>query len=320
MDSHELKPLPFFPVPYPGESLYSVLCRYHVRSGNVSAYKSIRQLFGDYASLASTLLLPPMLNRFEYWTTTDMGFDAKHLLREHTAFSLCKLRAYSKYQSVFSGTNSSAVFSKQLRRGTFRQHMIQHPSQMLRYCPVCAAEQKKVYGESYWQILPQLDGVEYCPFHKTKILSSAVNILQIQHSFYPADSVLHQYDPDFSISECLWYNKFHIEEYSELFITMAKTISYLWKNLPYFSGIWFLLERYRIAFSQKNSFWQSAESVRNKLLERNTLPLVNWALCNSTGSIERRFLFFNNFSLSEHAMIISLLSPSPEEFFRATAL
>ena len=101
---------------------------------------------------------------------------------------------------------------------------------------------------------------------------------------------------------------------------MAKTVSYLWKNMPYFSGVWFLLERYRIAFSQKNNFWQSAECVRNKLLERNTLPLVNWALSNSTGSVDRRFLFFSNFALSEHAMIISLLSPSPEEFFQATAL
>ena len=320
MELHELKPLPFFPTPYPGESLYSVLCRYHVRSGNTSAHKSIRQLFGDYASLISTLLLPPMLNRFEYWTATDSGFDAKDLLRKHTAFSLCKLQTFAEYQGVFAGTNSSEVFSRQLRRGTFRQQLIQHPSRMLRYCPVCASEQKRIYGESYWQILPQLDGVEYCPIHKTRIVASTIHTLKIQHAFYPADTALSQQDPDLSVSERLWYSKTHIEEYPELFIAMAKTISYLWKNLPHFSGIWFLLGRYRDIFSQSNSFWQSTENVRNKLLERNTLPLVNWALCNRTGLIEQRYLFFNHFALSEHALMISLLSPSPEQFFQATAL
>lgn len=37
----------FFPVPYPDELWYSVICRYHVRSGNYCAKHTMQQLYGD---------------------------------------------------------------------------------------------------------------------------------------------------------------------------------------------------------------------------------------------------------------------------------
>ena len=36
----------FFPMPYPDELWYSVICRYHIRSGNPSFKYSIRELYG----------------------------------------------------------------------------------------------------------------------------------------------------------------------------------------------------------------------------------------------------------------------------------
>lgn len=37
----------FFPSPYPDELWYSVICRYHVHSGNYCAKHTLRQLYGD---------------------------------------------------------------------------------------------------------------------------------------------------------------------------------------------------------------------------------------------------------------------------------
>lgn len=37
----------FFPSPYPDELWYSVICRYHVHSGNYCAKHTMRQLYGD---------------------------------------------------------------------------------------------------------------------------------------------------------------------------------------------------------------------------------------------------------------------------------
>lgn len=37
--------LHYFPTPYPDELWYSVLCRYHVRSGNRESATTFRELF-----------------------------------------------------------------------------------------------------------------------------------------------------------------------------------------------------------------------------------------------------------------------------------
>ena len=315
MDTYNPQKLPFFPRPYPGESLYSILCRYHVRSGNVSAHRTIRQLFGSYDSLLSTLLLPPRLDRLKCWVTSGDDISAEVLLREHTAFSLCKLRSFSEYQLIFSGADHNSVFTRRLRKGTFRQALIQHPSHELRYCPCCAAEQKKIYGESYWQILPQLDGVEICPIHHVRIVSSSIQISRIQHMFLPADTVLPKVAPAPAPSCRLWYNNDHIDAYPDLFVAMANTVLYLWENLPHLSGIWSLLNRYRLRLSRENAFWQSTECVRAELIKTNPLPLVSQILNREASITERRFLFFSNFMLSEHAMMISMLAESPQAFF-----
>ena len=46
----------FFSSPYPDELWYSVICRYHVHSGNYCAKHTMRQLYGDYFSAPSLLL------------------------------------------------------------------------------------------------------------------------------------------------------------------------------------------------------------------------------------------------------------------------
>ena len=49
----------FFPSPYPDELWYSVICRYHVHSGNYCAKHTMRQLYGDYFQCAEPLALRP---------------------------------------------------------------------------------------------------------------------------------------------------------------------------------------------------------------------------------------------------------------------
>ena len=50
--------LQYFPTPYPDELWYSVLCRYHVRSGNAGSATTFRELFGDRDHAALSTFLP----------------------------------------------------------------------------------------------------------------------------------------------------------------------------------------------------------------------------------------------------------------------
>jgi hypothetical protein len=53
--------LSFFPDPYPDELLYSVLARYHVRSGSLSPTATARELLCTKRPLLS-LLMPHRIN------------------------------------------------------------------------------------------------------------------------------------------------------------------------------------------------------------------------------------------------------------------
>ena len=179
-----------FPSPYPGESFYSILCRYHVRSGNRCDQHTIHQLFGKSISLHSTLLSPYHIQYAENWFFPNSGLNAESLLRQHTAFNLFALRA-GKYEC-------SSVLAAAFRKSKYHdhsrcvQHRLIHQSGFLRYCPECAKLQKKLYGEAFWQMLPQIDGLEYCPIHRCRILNSPIPVDRIKYGFYPASAVLNE--------------------------------------------------------------------------------------------------------------------------------
>ena len=58
----------WFPTPYPGESLYSLIARYHERSGNYLVCDSIEQLFGNKRQASSTLIPYHLGYRSRYHT------------------------------------------------------------------------------------------------------------------------------------------------------------------------------------------------------------------------------------------------------------
>lgn len=88
--------IPFFPTPYPDELWYSVICRYHIRSGNPSVKYSIRELYGaNHINVPVELCgaLSPLLDALP---TKDL--TAKDIIMQHTLypyytrfFSMCVL-------------------------------------------------------------------------------------------------------------------------------------------------------------------------------------------------------------------------------------
>ena len=83
--------VPFFPAPYPGESYYSVLCCYHLRSGNASAIHTQIQLFGRGINLFQTLLIPVCLHLLNCRVLSDNSQDPRSFALKNTALPLCFL-------------------------------------------------------------------------------------------------------------------------------------------------------------------------------------------------------------------------------------
>ena len=179
----------FLPASYPGESFYSVLCRYHVMSGNASGQFTRIQLFGYDGCVGTTLLSPFRVNLVDKWVDPLTGINSEKILYENTAFPLYASFGMSYVVSQLFNFITGRPY-RYVPAPYYMQKAMLHKSGHLRYCPHCVRQQIQLYGEPYWQILPQIINVEYCPIHGTRILDSSVSVGKIKKEFIPASAKL----------------------------------------------------------------------------------------------------------------------------------
>ena len=183
--SSETDMLGFFPAPYPDESYYSILCRYMVHSGLPSTRETLLALFGRATSPCSTLLLPNMSSPLSRRISPETGITEETIIRSHTAAHyLVIAHRKAETQTVMARIRRGAKFGCRMN---YRSSL---SSPRLRYCPLCAYEEKVTYGEMYWHRLHQLDGIMYCERHGIGLEESGVSLADIKRSFIPASYAL----------------------------------------------------------------------------------------------------------------------------------
>ena len=169
-----------FPEPYPGECLYSVLARYHDRSGNRTESASFFQLFGKRISIRNTVYSPSALKYASHWFEESDVLNMDILRNRHTLLN---------YGLLLSGCSVFGEGPETKKHYTFNRTLISSEKK-LRYCPACMREQKILYGEPYWQLLPQIEGVDVCPIHGEIYRNSTVTVPETAYHFRSAASVL----------------------------------------------------------------------------------------------------------------------------------
>lgn len=160
----------FFPEIYEDELLYSQLCRYFQRTG-----------YTRYVYAADDLYMRRTAHPVIEWVneysqdamehiTKNKGFET--IIREHTMFPaytrfLPKERRNAALQSLLicDGNYYNLVVNQKINHKRF-----------LRYCPVCTAEDRERYGETYWHREHQIVHLEFCPKHRCRLVDSAVPI------------------------------------------------------------------------------------------------------------------------------------------------
>ena len=161
--------LSFFPTPYPDECFYSIFARYYVRSGISAPRRAARVFFGfDSSVLASTVFLPRRLERMDQWVDPACGLTSKELICRHTSYPYQSISyvdtLYREMEKIIrDGVPETGMYP--LERRMIAKSGFFKSGRYLRYCPECAAEDIRKYGETYWHRLPQLPGVKYCPDH-----------------------------------------------------------------------------------------------------------------------------------------------------------
>ena len=178
-----------FPTIYPDELFYSVIARYHIRTGYLRQQASIEELFdGQLISKRPYVEFPCGLeglhSKVKYYTTET----ANEWIQHHTLVS---------YYAGFSDEKKRKQLFEMIRKGERNGHAFNGSGAMkytipsptfLRYCPVCLKEDETTYGETYWRRCHQLPGVFVCLKHNHPLHESQVLYGQRSHEPYIAAS------------------------------------------------------------------------------------------------------------------------------------
>jgi hypothetical protein len=162
----------WFPSPYPDELLYSICARYSEAVRYPNKHSLNADLLGK-ESAASVIDMPFHLEHLASVLPPNQTYSVDNLIGRHTLFP---------FYAPFIGSERVRQVREMMRSGTSnRVHVvaginkspIRRPD-WLRFCPVCAEQDRKRLGETYWRRIHQLPCVEVCPNHLTFLESSPV--------------------------------------------------------------------------------------------------------------------------------------------------
>lgn len=164
----------FFPVPYKDEILYSVLARYHVRSGNVSIKATQKDIYGT-DSITAIMDLPSHINRIMENLPVGHHYTSEYLIANHTLYPFYAAFLPSEHASLVKesmiGDNGGSIYN---RIGLMASSV--KLNEYFKFCPKCADEEMYNLGELYWHRIHQIPGVLVCPEHNIPLYDSQIPV------------------------------------------------------------------------------------------------------------------------------------------------
>lgn len=167
----------WFPKIYPDELVYSLLARYYAHSG-----------YTGYLSAAEELFAKPWVNPSVDFINT-LTAEAKEMLSmqkpmediiiHHTMYPcLVRFQKQEKRKQLMAdmmeGRGNYHLTDPFIRKNSEQRRF-------LKYCPLCAQEDREQYGESYWHRMHQIPGIPLCPIHFCQLHDSALQISDKPH-------------------------------------------------------------------------------------------------------------------------------------------
>ena len=173
----------FFPSMYEDELLYSVIARYHIRSGNMNYSHTSTDIFGR-KTVKSSVYMPSNISNLIKNLPENCCIDEIDLINNHTMFPF--------YTAFLSPDASNKISNSMMKdsgvdiysRAGICASKISIP-EYFKFCHKCMEEDLEKYGETYWHRIHQIQCVEVCPKHKTILQNSTVKI----NSYYKQEYI-----------------------------------------------------------------------------------------------------------------------------------
>ncbi|MCG6359390.1 TnsD family transposase [Vibrio fluvialis] len=177
--------LPYFPVPYKDELLYSCIARYGCHTGQAQNQKAVvRDVWGTDTAVAIPDL-PSHLQDFIDNVGAVWQTSINELIAQFTLAPLYFpfLSAQQTRDVIFSMGSKDG--GKIHSRVGIVASCVPIPA-YFRYCPQCFEEQLAELGEPYWRRMHQLPGIDVCIVHRCKLEDTAVHFHPKEKHHYHA--------------------------------------------------------------------------------------------------------------------------------------
>lgn len=153
--------LQYFPTPYPDELWYSVLCRYHIRTGNPTNLTTIKELFPGKSDAVIGSFFP---NNILYDVINQLpeGFlNIEDVALNHTLF-----KYGFRFQPIEKKHEMLALVKLGQSAFPIKLRETEQKFPKLKMCSICMREDRNNYGEAYWHLAHQIPMVHICQKHK----------------------------------------------------------------------------------------------------------------------------------------------------------
>lgn len=161
-------------MPYEDELLYSVLGRYHIRSGNTSIKATLQDIFGK-TTVTAVADLPSHTDRIIDNMPIGNQYTADMLMDKHTLYpfyaAFIPAEQAEKIKEYMKGEKGGSIYNK---IGLMASGI--SLNQKFKFCPQCIREDMERYGELYWHRIHQIPGILICPEHKVPLHDSQIPV------------------------------------------------------------------------------------------------------------------------------------------------
>ena len=176
----------YMPTIYPDELVYSWFCRYYVHSGCFSHKEALQELYCKRSDYLNKEFIGN-LNK-EAMGQIEKIFPLDELVLKHTMypqyarFIPLEKKKEALYRLSHEPCDVHHLFSVLPRN---------EGEQYLKFCPMCAREDRERYGETYWHRKHQIRNMSICTKHKCRLMESSVPAKSEQcFTFSPAENYI----------------------------------------------------------------------------------------------------------------------------------
>lgn len=188
----------FMPCIYPDELVYSWFCRYFVHSGYATNKMALNDLlYNRHCNPSKEFIghLNPDMEQF-----MKRLYPGRQLVLEHTMFP--------QYARFIEGSKKKNALYHLEQDFCDAHHLFailprSEGDYFLKYCPLCAAEERNLYGEAYWHRKHQIRNMNVCTRHRCRLVNSVIPA-KSEHTFTldPAETVIKDSDAESVTDSC----------------------------------------------------------------------------------------------------------------------